>query len=171
MCIVQNLVVMEKKCFKCGFIKPLDEFYKHSHMADGHLNKCKKCTKKDVRELISWLCHDPEWRIKERVRGREKYHRLYSGNGSSGAQEAKYVYIRRNPLKRLAHQMVSNAIRDGRLIKDYCEVCGEEAQSHHDDYSKPLEVRWLCVKHHNDCHVKLRELEVYGLERRETKVA
>lgn len=40
----------KKKCFKCGKVKPLSEFYKHKEMLDGHLNKCKACARKDVQE-------------------------------------------------------------------------------------------------------------------------
>ena len=41
---------MTKKCFKCGQKKTITEFYKGQAMADGHLNKCIECTKRDVQK-------------------------------------------------------------------------------------------------------------------------
>ena len=65
-----------KTCFKCGRELPLSSFYKHPRMGDGHLNKCKDCTKKDVSDNIAKKSQHFEWRQKERERGREKYRRL-----------------------------------------------------------------------------------------------
>lgn len=65
-----------KKCFKCGIIKPLDEYYKHAQMGDGHLNKCKDCARNDTMNRERELKKNPEWSEKEKDRHRQKYHRL-----------------------------------------------------------------------------------------------
>lgn len=68
---------IKKTCFKCLLEKPLTEYYKHKGMSDGHLNKCKDCTKKETKDRDRFLKeNDPDYLYKERKRGREKYHRL-----------------------------------------------------------------------------------------------
>jgi len=65
-----------KKCFKCNIEKEIDEFYLHPHMKDGHLNKCKDCTKNDSLLRHKILSKDESWCNAQRNRSREKYHRL-----------------------------------------------------------------------------------------------
>lgn len=87
-----------KECFKCHRVLPLTMFYKHPRMADGHLNKCKDCAKKDVHEKYMDNSQKDEWIEKERERGREKYHRLgYKDVYKHSHPETKTVaaYIKR----------------------------------------------------------------------------
>ena len=60
-----------------------------------------------------------------------------------------------HPEKYKARYMAKNAITQGKLKRKSCQVCGEEnAQAHHEDYSKPLDITWLCFKHHIEVHGK-----------------
>jgi hypothetical protein len=48
---------------------------------------------------------------------------------------------------------VRNALVKGSLVRGVCEVCGvPKVEAHHEDYNKPLKVRWLCRKHHREWH-------------------
>lgn len=59
----------------------------------------------------------------------------------------------RNPEKIAAHRALNEAIRSGQVTRQPCEVCGaENTHGHHDDYTQPLTVRWLCPTHHKRAH-------------------
>lgn len=62
-----------------------------------------------------------------------------------------------NPEKRRAHKKVECALLSGKLVRQPCERCGTTVpvHAHHDDYSKPLEVMWLCQTHHKERHREL----------------
>ena len=129
-----------KNCFKCGEDKPLTEYYKHKQMGDGYLGKCKSCTKKDSTNHRN-----------DNIEKIRKYDRK-RGN----RQTPEYVKSLRikYPNQYKSQNMVSNAIRDGKLFKKPCEVCGSgnNVHAHHDDYLEPLNVRWLCAAHHKQWH-------------------
>jgi len=149
-----------KACFKCGEEKGLDAFYKHKMMADGHVNKCKECNKRDVREnraakIDYYRQYDAE-RFQNDPKRLER-NRLYQQTpaGKRSARKAKDKWAEQNPIKRGAAVMVGNAVRDGKLAKSIvCSQCGKEGRTHghHDDYAYPLIVRWLCAKCHTAWH-------------------
>ena len=154
----------KKTCFKCDNTKPLSEFYKHPCMGDGRLNKCKDCTKADVRAREEKKkATDPQWVLAERRRHREKS-RKYRDEGRVKPLSNNRPVI---PHKKEATAKLNRAIKAGKITREPCMVCGSDEgriEAHHEDYSKPLEVHWLCVRHHNDRHIYLRECEVLGTE-------
>src|SRR5690606_5034024 len=125
--------------------------YTHPMMGDGHLNKCKECCKVQAAERYRRKSEDPEWVAAERARGRDKYYRLY-------APDVPLVFV--SPaappeVKRLARQRLSNAVRDGKVLKPkQCQECGAMGRlhGHHADYYRPLEVEWLCARCHHRRH-------------------
>lgn len=134
-----------KKCFKCKKVKEIHFFYKHIEMRDGHLNKCKECTKNDVR--LDRL-NNPNARLYDIKRWKTNPERRRK------AKEVSKKWRKNNPLAYKAHYIVSNAIRSGILKREGCEICGKKAHAHHRDYKKPLDVQWLCPLHHHRLHHK-----------------
>jgi hypothetical protein len=133
---------MEKKCFKCKVIKPLTEFYKHSQMKDGTVNKCKECNKNDVKGNYLKYIKDENFIEKEKARGRKKYHRLYAGTGKANVI-ANEKWQNKYPEKRPASKASAN-------IKKLFEG----AEKHHWSYNKEhyLSVIQLSKRHHNKAH-------------------
>ena len=100
---------------------------------------------------------------------KKEYHRLYDEEYSlSHSSDEEFLRRRRERAREYcknlrqkkyqesenrARDKVYHAIRAGKLVKQPCEVCGSElVEAHHDDYNYPLQVRWLCKKHHTDWH-------------------
>ena len=136
-------MVGSKKCFKCEAVKPLEEFYKHRNMADGHLNKCKECAKQDVSNHR--LQNLDRIRQYDRDRSKNK-DRLRASSEILKAWRAQD--LRRSK----AHSAVARAIRSGALARQPCSSCGAaKSVAHHEDYDRPLQVTWLC----QSCHVAL----------------
>ena len=134
----------EKKCFKCGETKPLAEFYKHKQMADGHVNKCKLCNLNDVS--------------KHRTNNIDKIRAYDRDRGNRQSADYLKEYREKYPKKYKAVSMVNNQKRAGNLHESPCEICNStKVVAHHDDYAKPLNVRWLCQAHHKQWHAMFGE--------------
>lgn len=96
-----------------------------------------------------------EWRQINRLKIR-KYNKEYNKvwrkkKGYHNEVNSKKRY----PEKQKARMLTRNALISGKIIKLPCEVCGNKrVQAHHDDYSKPLKVKWFCALHHTEYHKK-----------------
>src|SRR3990167_620584 len=133
---------MGKRCFVCNVVKSLSDFYPHPNMGDGHLGKCKDCSRLQALKRYRMLRDtNPRWVEKERQRGREKARRVYRNSYRQ----------RRDPLKRAARVLLGNAVRGGKLTRPkLCDACGKRCRptAHHENYERPLEVEWLCTSCH-----------------------
>lgn len=130
-----------KKCNKCG--KVTSEYYKHPLTKDGFMGKCKSCSKLSSKENRT-----------EKL----DYYREYDRARGSRQDYSYFInYRKTNKEKYIAHNKVNNAIRDGKLFKpEKCSICKKKKRiiGHHEDYSKPLDVIWMCQGCHKQHHAK-----------------
>lgn len=135
-----------KRCFKCGETKTLSEFYPHKAMGDGHLGKCKSCTKQDVHAHRQ--ANLMEYRQYDRNRARQP-HRI------AQAKRVQAEWRIANPERRRAEVLLGNAVRAGRVQRwPVCAIpdCPSAPEAHHPNYDAPLDVVWLCPAHHKQTH-------------------
>ena len=153
-----------KKCFKCGQFLPLDSFYKHSAMKDGHLNKCIECTLKDVKkhreENIDKI------REYDRKRGLTEERKAKNREYLKMHPEKKQQYIKKyndsHPWVRKADSAAGKAKTANQIVVDKCAVCGSKNQleMHHFDYNKPKNVIILCYACHKKVHRKYNPIDI-----------
>ncbi len=146
-----------RKCKVCGASDDEVDFYA------SIATHCKEHWKQRVREnRAANSDHYKEFdrnraNLPHRVKARMEYSKTEAFSIST--KKAKEKYQQNNKDRRSAHVAVGNAVRDGRLLKSPCFVCGcSEVEAHHADYSEPLEVVWLCADHHKEVHQETREL-------------
>lgn len=132
-----------KTCFKCLSEKPLEAFYKHSQMADGHLNKCKECTKNDVANHRQNNLENI--RQYDRMRASMPHRKALS-------KRVQTEWRANYPNRKKAQAKLRRAVLSGVVKPMPCWICGAKAEAHHPDYDRPIDVVWLCPPHHSQTH-------------------
>lgn len=145
-------------CKVCCSAKPFADYY------ESNLRTCKECVKQRVRrnraaKVGYYRAYDAQrFKSDPKVIARHKRYQATPA-GKAALRRSHLRTMERYPDRRTAHVLLGNALKAGRVAKpDTCEQCGRSPRKashlhgHHDDYTKPLDVRWLCVTCHRALH-------------------
>jgi ribosomal protein S27AE len=146
-------------CKSCGAKSDTSKFYA------GFSQLCAECHKSNVRanraaKTDYYRKYDAmRFQSDARVKDRHKaYQKTEAGRAAMTASRIKWAV--NNAEKRAAHIILGNRVKSGSIKKpSECENCGQshsKIHGHHHDYSKPLDVKWLCPKCHTAEHKKAR---------------
>lgn len=150
------------RCARCRAEKPLAEFTPRPDRPSGLRSKCKVCE----QELLTARHRADLESSRER---RRAYFR-----GDPNGQARIEAERRRSPIKHRARVAVYHAIKTGKLEKPAgCVRCGDtyRVEAHHDDYTKPLDVMWLCTACHRVRHRELRLADIDPMRHAASEVA
>lgn len=98
--------------------------------------------------------NESQRRYKKSEKGKKTQSKYYQSQAKRDSNR-RWRENPENKIKRSAHNKVFEAVKSGVLKKQPCEVCGNGAFAHHEDYQRPLEIRWLCNFHHTEHHRKI----------------
>jgi hypothetical protein len=143
-----------KKCRACGEDKPLTCYWADANNKDGTRAVCSSCA--SDRQRRERLERKEEWRLR---------HSKYRAARLEHFRDKAKRYYLDHRLESSVRMRCSHAIRSGKMARGSCEVCGvPNADAHHDDYSKPFSVRWLCRSHHIEWHHHNRPISIQPLK-------
>lgn len=176
----QPNIVGTKLCHKCNRTLPLTEFRRNRARKAGVTADCKTCRiayeeeyrKRPGKSRYAFMkrkmASDPAYREKVMKRNRERMREAMATNPAYRERQMQAhntnpkrdfwvkAAKKKYPEKVKARTAVYGAIQRGDLVRQPCSVCGSpKSHAHHQDYSKPLQVDWLCQKHHGQEHWKL----------------
>ena len=166
-------VMYVKHCGKCKKSKPLIEFspkakwcrpcvkeYRHQYYLANKGKENQRTMaylatpkgKEKAKQYAKNYASTPEGRKKKNEYAR-KYRK--TEKGKTTLKKGIDKYLRLHPHVKKAKEIVRYHIRTGRIKKEPCLICNttDNLQAHHEDYSKPLEIIWLCRTHHKQYHL------------------
>lgn len=143
-----------KKCSKCGRILPSDQFNKNKNSKDGLQHRCRQCFSEYNKARYA---NNPE-KFKADVK-------RYKEENPESCLKTRIKTCMKNPTHMNASRVVEAALKAGAIKNPgVCFGCGCDAsehriEAHHRDYTKPLEVIWLCTPCHRqmDAQRRIRE--------------
>jgi hypothetical protein len=147
-----------RRCTRCGAEKPLTSFYRKPDRPNGYSSHCKSCINAYEKQRVQ----DPEVRARKRADHRASYRRNREcvrqrrPPYDPDAAAERYARRRGTPEQR-ARSLISGEVQSGRIVKPHaCQDCEARGpvQAHHEDYSRPLDVMWLCTQCHGKRHRK-----------------
>lgn len=152
----------KKTCSKCGRSLPISEFNRNKNNKDGLQDKCRRCFSKYNKARYA--------------ANREKFKAdvaAYRESNPEACLKTRLATCEKNPTRTNANRAVEAALKAGAIKNPgVCYGCGCEAgehriEAHHHDYSKPLDVVWLCTPCHRrmDAQRRVREGKTpYGIK-------
>lgn len=158
----------EKICIKCKRGHTLGSFYRNNKNKDGLHSWCVDCCREanlkryDAKRWKEYYEKDKkrrdEYQISYYAKNRERVSarcHAYNQKNRAHQNELHVKWKKNNPMAVKAHNLVYEALKKGTLTKlPFCEICNRNGfvESHHEDYSYPLNVLWICRSHHRRHH-------------------
>lgn len=135
--VERNRTCIAADCSNRFYANRANQYYCSAECRSREAQRRFRQTEKSATYAQRWRQDNPD-------KMREYYATWYAKRG----KEVRKLY-KQNKERINAHAKVMRALKAGKFVRQPCEICGAvQVDAHHDDYSQPLAVRWLCRKHH-----------------------